>query len=336
MDNASTMQHPSGAKAPASAPAATPGGAWKAWIPALLVLFAIPPLLAGNPFYVHLAVLICINIIFVNGLSLISRTGQLSFCHAAFMGMGAFASVICSTRLHTPFAVSVLAGMGTATLVAWLLGAVILRLQGVYFVLVTFCFGELFRLVLLEGGDLTGGANGIANIPPASLFGVALDSKLSFYFLAAACAFASTVLLVALFKTPRGHSLDAVGDNPELAEASGIGIQGSQMFAFLLGSAMAGFAGALLAHYLGFVSPESFSQHVSVAAIIMLVIGGRASVLGPILGALIMTPLPELFRSAIETQNILYGITLILVLKFLPMGLVGIAARLRGGKGGAR
>ena len=204
----------------------------------------------------------------------------------------------------------------------------ILRLQGVYFVLVTFCFGELTRLVLLEGGDITGGANGIANIPPASLLGFTFESKLSFYCLAAACAFLSIVLLIALFKTPKGNALDAVGDNPDLAEASGISIQGSQMFAFVLGSGFAGFAGALLAHYLGFVSPESFNQHISVAAIIMLVIGGRGSVLGPILGALIMTPLPELFRSAIETQNIMYGVTLILVLKFLPMGLVGIGSKL--------
>ncbi len=333
MDRAPTM-HPTPAPRPAaSASPAAPGGPWKAWIPALLALFATPLLLAGNPFYVHLAVLICINIVFVNGLSVISRTGQLSFCHAAFMGMGAFTAVICTTRLHMPFLVSVLAGVGLSVLAAWLLGAVILRLQGVYFVLVTFCFGELFRLVLLEGGSLTGGANGIANIPPANIFGIALDTKLSFYALAAASAFASIVLLIALFKTPRGHALDAVGDNPDLAEASGIGIQGTQMFAFLLGSGLAGFAGALLAHYLGFVSPESFSQHVSVAAIIMLVIGGRGSVVGPILGALIMTPLPELFRSAIETQNILYGITLILVLKFLPMGLVGIGARLRRKKG---
>lgn len=333
MDRAPTM-HPTPAPRPAaSASPAAPGGPRKAWIPALLALFATPLLLAGNPFYVHLAVLICINIVFVNGLSVISRTGQLSFCHAAFMGMGAFTAVICTTRLHAPFLVSVLAGVGLSVLVAWLLGAVILRLQGVYFVLVTFCFGELFRLVLLEGGSLTGGANGIANIPTASIFGIALDTKLSFYALAAASAFASIVLLIALFKTPRGHALDAVGDNPDLAEASGIGIQGTQMFAFLLGSGLAGFAGALLAHYLGFVSPESFSQHVSVAAIIMLVIGGRGSVVGPILGALIMTPLPELFRSAIETQNILYGITLILVLKFLPMGLVGIGARLRRKKG---
>lgn len=301
-----------------------PGGSWKAWIPALLVLFATPLLLAGNAFYIHLAVLICLNIIFVNGLALINRTGQLSFCHAAFMGMGAFVAVICTVRFQAPFLLSVLAGVAASMLAAYLLGAVILRLQGVYFVLVTFCFGELFRLVLLEGGDITGGANGIANIPPASLLGFAFDSKLSFYVLAAACAFLSILLLIALFKTPKGNSLDAVGDNPDLAEASGISIQGSQMFAFVLGSAFAGFAGALLAHYLGFVSPESFNQHISVAAIIMLVIGGRGSVLGPILGALIMTPLPELFRSAIETQNIMYGITLILVLKFLPKGLVGL------------
>ncbi len=334
--NVSSMTNPQrkASQPPASAP--TPGGgSWKAWAPALLLLFAAPLLLAGNPFYVHLAVLICINIIFVNGLSLISRTGQLSFCHAAFMGMGAFVAVICTTRFQAPFLLSLLAGVATAMLAAYLLGAVILRLQGVYFVLVTFCFGELFRLVLLEGGSVTGGANGIANIPPAHLLGVTFDSKLSFYYLAAACACVSVVLLIALFKTPQGHALDAVGDNPELAEASGISIQGSQMFAFVLGSAFAGFAGALLAHYVGFVSPESFNQHVSVAAIIMLVMGGRGSVLGPILGAVIMTSLPELFRSAIETQNILYGITLILVLKFLPTGLVGIGAKLRG-QGGVR
>jgi branched-chain amino acid transport system permease protein len=247
--------------------------------------------------------------------------------------MGAYASVMATTQWHAPFLLSVALGVAVAAAVAYLLGSVILRLQGVYFVLVTFCFGELFRLILLEGGSHTGGANGIANIPPASMLGFAFDTKTSFYVLAAVCAFASIVLLIALFRTPQGTALDSVGDNQELAEASGISIQRTQMFAFVLGSAMAGFAGALLAHYLGFVSPESFNQHISVAAIVMLVIGGRASVLGPILGALIMTPLPELFRSAIETQNILYGITLILVLKFLPGGLVGIATKLRG-KGG--
>lgn len=98
--------------------------------------------------------LICLNIIFVNGLALINRTGQLSFCHAALMGMGAFVAVICTVRFQAPFLLSVLAGVAASMLAAYLLGAVILRLQGVYFVLVTFCFGELFRLVLLEGATL--------------------------------------------------------------------------------------------------------------------------------------------------------------------------------------
>lgn len=303
-------------------------GSWKVWIPLLLALLAIPPFLAGSQFYVHLSILICLNVVFVNGLALISRTGQLSFCHAAFMGIGAFVAVICTTRFHAPFFISVAAGVIASMMVAFLLGTIILRLQGVYFVLVTFCFGELFRLMLLEGGDITGGANGIANIPPAQLFGIIFDTKLSFYYLAAVCAFISIVLLIALFSVPKGNALDAVGDNPDLAEASGISIQGSQMFAFVVGGAFASFSGALLAHYLGFISPESFNQHVSVGAIIMLVIGGRFTVLGPLLGALIMTSLPELFRSAIETQNIMYGITLILVLRFLPAGLAGIGSKL--------
>jgi branched-chain amino acid transport system permease protein len=307
-------------------------GKYGAWALPLLVLLSLP-FFSSNPFHVHLAVLVCLNIIVVNGLSFLSRTGQLSFCHAAFMGMGAYASVIATTRLEMPFLASVTLGMLSAAVIAFLLGAVILRLKGVYFVLVTFCFGELFRLFLLEGGDVTGGANGIANIPPVELFGFVFDTKLSFYCLAATVALASVWFLVTFFHTPAGTALDAVGDNPELAEASGLSVQRTQMFAFVLGSAMAGVGGALLGHYLGFVSPESFNQHVSVAVIIMLVMGGRSSVAGPIVGALIMTPLPELFRSAIETQNILYGITLILVLRFLPRGLVSIRINLGKNRG---
>lgn len=290
---------------------------------AALILICFP-VVSGNPFYVHLAVLVCLNIIVVGGLSMLSRTGQLSFCHAAFMGFGAYSSVIASMRFELPFLLSVAIGASVAALVAYLLGSVILRLRGVYFVLVTFCFGELFRLAVLEGAGLTGGANGISGIPPVTLLGYELASKQAFYGLALFVALLVSGFLAVFFRTPAGHALDAVGDNAELAEASGIGVQKTQMFAFVVGSAIAGIGGALLGHYIGFVSPESFSQHVSVAAIIMLVIGGRGSVAGPIVGALILTPLPEVFRSAIETQNIFYGITLILILKFLPTGLVSI------------
>lgn len=301
-----------------------------AWSPRRLLIAALifaalaAPLFSASPFYVHLAVLICINVTIVNGLSILSRAGQLSFCHAAFVGLGAYGSVIAATRYGAPFLLAVPVGAGVAALVAYLLGLVILRLRGVYFVLITFCFGELFRLAVLEGASLTGGANGISGIPAAEIFGLMFDTKKSFYLLAVVLAVASVWFVGALFRTPKGHMIDAVGENQALAEATGLSVRKAQMFGFVLGSAMAGIGGAFLAHYVGFVSPESFAQHASVAFIIMLVVGGRNAVIGPVIGALVMTPLPELFRSAVQTQNIFYGVTLILILRFLPQGLAGL------------
>lgn len=282
------------------------------------------PLLTSSSFYVHLAVMICLNVVIVSGLSILSRTGQLSFCHATFIGLGAYGSVLATMKLGLPFILSAVLGTLLASVVAYALGAAILRLRGVYFVLITFAFGELFRLALLEGGAWTGGANGLANIPSAEILGMVFNTKKSFYCLAAALAVASIAFLAILFRTPAGQTLDAIGENPQLAEASGLSVQKNQLFAFVLGSAMAGLGGAFLAHYVGFVSPESFSTHVSVAAIVMLVVGGRYSVYGPLIGAMVMTPLPELFRGAVQTQNIFYGITLILILRFLPEGLAGL------------
>jgi branched-chain amino acid transport system permease protein len=299
------------------------------WL-AALVLLALP-LLTDSQFYVHLAVLICLNVVIVSGLSMLIRTGQLSLCHAAFVGVGAYVSVLASMRLGVPFLPAVALGVAASALLAFVLGAAILHLRGVYFVLITFAFGELVRLGLLEAAGLTGGANGIAGIPAASLFGFVLDSKKAFYCAAAPLAVAAVGFLWALFRTPRGHALDAVGQNPTLAEASGLSVRNHQLFAFAVGSAMAGLGGAFLARYVGYVSPESFNAQVSIAAIITLVVGGRNSVAGPLIGALIMTPLPELFRGAVQSQNIFYGVTLILILKFLPQGIAGLFALRRRG-----
>ena len=318
----------------ATAPAPSSIKRWLPWLAVPLVL-ALPPLLA-TPFYLHLAILICLNVVIVGGLSLVSRTGQLSFCHAAFVGLGAFGSALASMRYGLPFPVAAAIGTALAALVALVLGSVILRLRGVYFVLITYAFGELFRLALLEAAPITGGANGIAGIPPASLFGFDFATRPAFYVLAALLACGSLLFHVVLFKTPRGHAMTAVGDNPSLAEASGLSVRKLQLFAFVTGSALAGIAGAFLAHYVGYISPESFSTHISVGIIVMLVVGGRNLVLGPLIGALIMTPLPELFRGAVQTQNIFYGVSLILILRFLPQGLASLLQWRRKPNGGAQ
>jgi len=294
---------------------------------------AVAPFFMASPFYVHLAVLTCLNIVIVSGLSLIARTGQLSFGHGAFVGLGAYGAVVTGMQLGWPFWLAAIAGAAIACLCALALGWVILRLKGVYFVLVTFAFAELVRLVMLDWPGITGGANGITGIPAAELFGFAFDTRHRFYGLALGCAVAALAFGLRLSRVPTGHGFDAVEQNAALAEASGLNVHRIQVRAFVIGCGIAGFAGALLAHYVGFVSPESFNLSLSISAIVMLVIGGRHSVWGPLIGALILTPLPELFRAAVNTQHIFYGAALILILRFLPDGLASLPARLRRGGG---
>lgn len=293
----------------------------------VLAVLAVWPWTSG-PFVLHLAILTCLNILIVNGLSVIERSGQLSFGHAAFVGVGAYASVLLSINLDVDIWLSSLFGLVVTALVAFLLGWVILRLKGVYFVLVTFAFGELIRLALLDWSSLTGGANGIASIAPIEIFGFAFSTRERFYGLALLMALFSLWFVWKLFRTPLGQSIEAVCDNHALAESTGLSVHKLQLVAFVLGCLLAGFGGVLMARYIGYISPESFNPHISIAFITMLVIGGRKSVWGPLVGAVILTPLPEFFRGAVQTQHIFYGAALILILRFLPGGLVSLTGRL--------
>ena len=289
----------------------------------LLCVAAICPWWMGA-FVLHRAILTSRNILIVNGLSIIARSGQLSFGHAAFAAIGAYVSVLLSAELGLNIILTSVIGIMIAAFFALLLGWVILRLKGVYFVLVTFSFGELMRLALLDWSELTGGANGIANIAPITIFNFAFDSRGRFYALAVGVAILSIVLMRRLFSSHFGQSIDAVYENPALAESTGLSVHRIQIVAFVLGSTLAALGGILQARYIGYISPESFNPGISVAFITMLVIGGQRSVWGPLVGALILTPLPELFRGAVHTQNIFYGAALILILRFMPGGLASL------------
>lgn len=300
----------------------------------LLPMLAVVAALAAAPLFAsefvrHLAILTCLNILAVNGLALISRSGQLSLGHAAFMAIGAYVSVLAGSLLGLSFIPSLLLGVAATALVAFLLGWSILRLRGVYFVLVTFAFGELIRLVLLDFSGVTGGANGITGIPAIELFGVSFDSRQAFYGLALAAALLSTWGLTRLFTRPLGQAIDSVAVNAALAEATGLSVRRLQLFAFIAGCSLAAIAGILQSRYIGYISPESFNTGISVGLIIMLVIGGRLSSWGPFVGAIVLTPLPELFRGAVQTQHIFYGAVLILILRFMPGGLADLPAQLR-------
>lgn len=212
---------------------------------ALVAMLAIAPWFAGE-FVQHLAVLTCLNVVAVTGLALISRSGQLSLGHAAFMAIGAYCAA--------------LAG----------------NLAGLSFI-------------------------------PALLLGFAFSTRPTFYALALAVAILSTWGLYRLFRQPLGQAIDSVAVNPALAEATGLSVHRIQICCFVAGCAIAAVAGILQSRYIGYISPESFNTSISVGLIIMLVIGGRNSSWGPLVGAIVLTPLPELFRGAVQTQHIFYG-----------------------------
>ncbi|MVW77653.1 branched-chain amino acid ABC transporter permease [Bordetella sp. 02P26C-1] len=291
----------------------------------------IAPWFAGS-FAQHLAIMACLNMIAVTGLAIISRSGQLSFAQAAFVAVGAYVSVLTERELGLNLWLAALLGIVAAAVLAGVLGGIILRLKGVYFVLVTFAFGELMRLSLLDWSGLTGGANGITRIAPIELFGLVLDTRPKFYAFSVAVVLLVLVAFRGVFRRPLGHAIDSIAENPALAESTGLSVFRLQVLAFIVGCGLAALSGVLQARYIGYISPESFNTGVTIGFLIMLVIGGRASVWGPFIGALVMTPLPELFRGAVQTQYVFYGAALILIMRFLPGGLASLWQRYAGRK----
>jgi len=295
---------------------------------AVALLLALPQLL-DNAYYVHIANLTLINVILVTGLNVISRTGQLSLCHAAFAGIGGYTSALLALRFGVPPILSMFIGAAASGLVAWAIGAVILRLRGVFFVLVTFLFGQIFTLLALNAETITHGANGLVAIPPIRIGALSFASKTNFYYFALCAAVLVVYFTWRLLRSPTGRAFACVDENLPLAESSGVDTRRFQILAFVIGSTFAGLGGAIIAHYVRYISPDSFTFWESVAYIVMLVVGGRGSLAGGVVGALFLTPLPEVLRGAQALSHVLYGFILIAVLFVAPLGITELARRLR-------
>jgi branched-chain amino acid transport system permease protein len=294
---------------------------------ALVVLLAaalILPQLTTNQFYIHLANLILLNSIFAVSLGLIASVGQMSLGHAAFVAAGAYISALAALSFKLPPVLGIVVAGFVTGMAAVLLGKILLRLRGVYFVLVTFLAGQVFTLILLNWESVTHGANGLLGIPAISIFGLPLSTRLRFYYFALAAFMIVVTFVWALMRSQYGRAFRSIAENTRLAESSGIDVSHYQVVAFALGSGIAGAAGAAMVHYVRFLSPDSFTFNDSIAYITMLVVGGRHTMIGGLLGALFLTPLPELLRGFVGGQHIIYGVILLGVLLFIPNGLASI------------
>lgn len=293
---------------------------------ALLVLavFAIGwPFVLDNPFLTHIGVLFWMFTLLALSMNLMLRMGQLSLAHGAIMGLGAYGSALLMMRLNVPFVLAFPASGLIGALFALITGPIMLKIKGVYFVLLTFAFGEIVILTFIEWVELFGGNNGLFGVPRASLFGYVLTERWAYYLFALILAALAYLGVRALYKSEVGAVIDALDTDEDLARSLGVNALRYRLVVFTISGFLAGIAGGFYASYYTFVTPDGFTFWTAVNAIIMNVLGGIAVPIGAVLGALLIVPLPEILRDAKEYQTLAYGVILIIFLLFLPNGFLG-------------
>ncbi len=304
---------------------------------AALAAAAALPLLLREPYLQHVLVACAINAILAVSLGLvIGSLGELSLSHGAFYGIGAYASALLARNLALPLVVSMPLGTLAALVAGVLIGVPALRLSGHYFAIATLGFQGIVILLITNLVGLTRGPMGLSGIPAAGrlpLLGVSLGGKAAYYELALLVLAAVVILLSNLMRSRFGQAFLAVRDDPLLAASVGIRTRRYRLLAFTISAGCAGAAGALYAHYALFISPDSFNLAESVYVATMVIIGGKATLGGAIVGAVLLTILPEVLRVAGQLQFVLYGLVAMLVVIYMPGGIVGLGlgrARRRG------
>lgn len=294
------------------------------------VVLAALPFLVGSNYWIGTLNLAIIYSIAVLGLNiLLGMTGQLNLCQAAFWGIGAYAAALLNTRLAWPFWATFLTAPVIAALFGVLLGLPTLRLAGRYLALATLGFGIVISLVADNWKEFTGGVDGIPGITPPVLAGFRFHTNQRFYYLALACLILAAFVQIRIKHSRMGRAFRAIKENELAAELSGVNVFKYRVIAFALCSAYAGLAGQLFAHGTRYVSADTFFADVSILFVCMLMIGGVGSIAGPIVGACLLTLIPEWLRFLQGPWAMaIFGLAIIFIVRFMPDGLVSIGTRL--------
>ncbi len=253
-----------------------------------------------------------INLMAVLGLSLLTGfTGLFSFGHAGFMAIGAYTAAVITTSLKLPFIAGIAAAGVMAAVFAWLIGKLTLKLKGDYFCIATLGFGEAIRLILDNFQGL-GGSRGWPGIPAhTSMLNILIAVVLGVFFLSN------------LVRSRHGRNLIAVREEELASQIAGINVVRYKMLALVTSAVYAGVAGAFLAHYMTFIQPKMFSLIKSTELTIIVIFGGLGSISGSVLGAVVLTFLPELLRAVDKWRLVAYGAAVILIMISRPRGLMG-------------
>ena len=301
---------------------------------ALLAAVALPWALPG-PYHQHILVLAGLFVLMALGFDLVlGYLGELSLGHAAFFGIGAYATALLTRHFGTPFPVDLVLAALLTGVFGFLIGLPSLRLKGPYFAIVTFGFAEILRLVALNWTSVTRGPMGLPDIPHAQLGPLPINTELRYYYLVLILIVGAVAVTRRLLDSTVGHAFLAIRENDELAAAAGIAILRFKLIAFCTGMVFTGVAGSVYARYVHFVDPTALSFHYTVTVASMVIVGGQGSVAGTITGAVLFTLLPEYLRVAEQARLLLFGAFLMIAIVFVPDGVGGLWKRRRRPGGG--
>ena len=301
---------------------------------ALTLFLFLVPLFVGGQYQLHVFIMTGIAVLVTSGLRLIFNSGQLSMGQGGIMTFGAYTAALLVTKLGCSTWIALGAAGAASTLLAFLVGYPFMRLKGIYFALMTVFLAEVIRLIAEQWRSVTGGSMGISNIPAPDaiaipgLFTIGFDSKVSFYYLTLILVLFALLVFYALERSRVGLTWFSVRESDSLAESVGIDTTSSQVLGFCIGAFFTGLAGALYAQYNTVITPSALGFTFSIYVLIYMMVGGSKSFAGTILGAIILTFLPEVARPLKAYQPFIFGGVVILVMFFLPQGLASLPQRL--------
>lgn len=294
----------------------------------LTILALILPLIFPDNYYLTVVgVFAALHIILAVGLNLLmGYCGQISLGHAAFFGIGAYSSGILTTQFSFNPWLAMLSGLILVFFLANLIARPILKLKGHYLAMATLGFGIIIHIILVQTESLTGGPDGMGEIPNLLIGNWAVDSDIRWYYVSAVFALITIWLSLNLIDSRSGRAIRAVHGSEFAAKMMGINTTQTKVSIFVFSALLASFAGSLFAHQQNFISPDSFSFFFSIELVTMVVLGGMASTYGAVFGAILLTFLPELLVVFEDYEMLIYGGILMGVMIFMPQGLfVGLS-----------
>jgi len=288
----------------------------------VVAILMVLPFVLPNSFYIDLAIRMAINAVIVLGLNLlIGFAGQISLGHAGFLGIGAYASAVLPTHFGWHPLLAMLAGAAATAVLATVVARPIFKLKGNYLAMATLGLGIIINIALRNESQWTGGPDGMA-VPAFSLLGFDLTTDKQWYWVISFILVVSVWASLNLIDSPFGRALRALHGSEVASQVVGVDVVRYKVAIFVMSAVFASLMGSVTAHYVGFVTPNFADFFHSIELVTMVVIGGMASVYGSLVGAVLLTALPQALATFEGWETVIFGAILMLCMIFLPKGLV--------------